>query len=201
MFIMTLDEYLKGRGIEKFSEGYSQQVEGQVKDIIEITNKPDIKVMEIGFNAGHSAELMLENNKTLNLTSFDLGQYNYVLPGKEYINHAYPGRHTLYLGDSTMTIPAFTQQYPDVKFDVIFIDGGHLYPIAKADIENCFHLAHKDTIVMLDDTMYTKDWEEGWTIGPTKAWLESLDNGKITELDRKDYMKGRGMSWGRYIKD
>jgi len=49
--------------------------------------------------------------------------------------------------------------------------------------------------------MYTKEWEEGWTTGPTKAWLESLENGKITELDRKDYMKGRGMSWGRYIKD
>lgn len=198
---MTLDEYLKGRGIVRFAEGYSQQVEGQVRDIVEITNKPDINVMEIGFNAGHSAELMLENNKTLKLTSFDLGQYNYVLPGREYINQTYPGRHTLYLGDSTTTIPTFTQQYPDVKFDVIFIDGGHLYPIAKADIENCFHLAHKDTIVMLDDTMYTKDWEEGWTIGPTKAWLESLENGKITELDRKDYMKGRGMSWGRYIKD
>jgi hypothetical protein len=198
---MTLDEYLKSRGIERLAEGYSQQVEGQVKKIKELTSKPDIKVMEIGFNAGHSAELMLENNKTLTLTSFDLGQYNYVLPGKEFINMTYPGRHTLYLGDSTMSIPVFTQQNPDVKFDVIFIDGGHLYPIAKADIDNCFHLAHKDTIVMVDDTMYTKDWDEGWTIGPTKAWLDSVENGKVVELGREDYRKGRGMSWGRYVKD
>ena len=58
MFLMTLDEYLKGRGIEKFSEGYSQQVEGQVKDIIEITNKPDIKVMEIGFNARYLGDVL-----------------------------------------------------------------------------------------------------------------------------------------------
>jgi len=198
---MTLTEYLKSRGIDTFREGYSQQVDGQVKDLIELTSKPDINVMEIGFNAGHSAELMLENNKSLKLTSFDLGQYDYVLPGKEYINMTYPGRHALYLGDSTMTVPAFTRQYPDTKFDVIFIDGGHLYPIAKADIDNCFHLAHKDTIVMLDDTMYTKDWEEGWTTGPTKAWLESIENNQIAELNRKDYMKGRGMSWGTYVKD
>ena len=198
---MTLTEYLKSRGIDTFREGYSQQVDGQVKDLIELTSKPDINVMEIGFNAGHSAELMLENNKSLKLTSFDLGQYDYVLPGKEYINMTYPDRHKLYLGDSTLTVPAFTKQYPDAKFDVIFIDGGHLYPIAKADIDNCFHLAHKDTIVMLDDTMYTKDWEEGWTTGPTKAWLESIENNKIIELNRKDYMKGRGMSWGTYVKD
>jgi len=198
---MTLTEYLKSRGIDTFREGYSQQVDGQVKDLIELTSKPDINVMEIGFNAGHSAELMLENNKSLKLTSFDLGQYDYVLPGKEYINMTYPDRHKLYLGDSTLTVPAFTKQYPDAKFDVIFIDGGHLYPIAKADIDNCFHLAHKDTIVMLDDTMYTKDWEEGWTTGPTKAWLESIENNQIIELNRKDYMKGRGMSWGTYVKD
>lgn len=34
-----------------------------------------------------------------------------------------------------------------------------------ADIENCFHLAHKDTIVMLDDTMFIDSWEKKWTMG------------------------------------
>lgn len=29
-----------------------------------------------------------------------------------------------------------------------------------AFIENCFHLAHKDTIVMLDDTMFIDGWEK-----------------------------------------
>ncbi len=42
--------------------------------------------MEFGFNAGHSSEVFLENNNSLLLTSFDLGEHNYVLSAKEYID-------------------------------------------------------------------------------------------------------------------
>jgi hypothetical protein len=38
--------------------------------------------LEIGFNAGHSAEVFLKNNKDLILTSFDLGEHNYVTTAK-----------------------------------------------------------------------------------------------------------------------
>ena len=82
---------------------------------------------------------------------------------------------------------------------MIFIDGGHDYEISKADMENCFHLAHKDTIVILDDTIFTQGWEQGYTIGPTRSWIEHLQENKIVELNRKDYCNGRGMSWGKYI--
>jgi hypothetical protein len=68
-------------------------------------------------------------------------------------------------------------------------------------MENCFHLAHKDTIVILDDTMFTKKWVTGYTIGPTKTWTEHLQENKIIELKRKDYCRGRGMSWGQYNMD
>jgi predicted O-methyltransferase YrrM len=114
--------------------------------------------MEIGFNAGHSAEIFLQNNKDLILTSFDLGIHNYVNTAKEYIDITYPNRHTLILGDSTKTIPIYLENNKDTKFDIIFIDGGHEYEIAKADMENCFHLAHKDTIIVLDDTIFTRGW-------------------------------------------
>ena len=90
------------------------------------------------------------------------------------------------LGDSTLTVP-------------VFIDGGHEYEIAKQDIENCFHLAHKDTIVILDDTVFIKHWEKEWTVGPTQAWNENVEQNKILELKRENYGPGRGMSWGKYI--
>jgi predicted O-methyltransferase YrrM len=155
--------------------------------------------MEIGFNAGHSAEIFLKNNKELTLTSFDLGEHDYVNHAKEYIDITYPNRHKLILGDSTKTIPIYLQNNKDQNFDFIFIDGGHDYTIAKADIENCFHFAHKDTIIALDDTIFTNGWEAGYTIGPTKTWLENVEQNKIMELNRKDYCFGRGMSWGKYI--
>ena len=75
--------------------------------------------MEIGFNAGHSAELFLKYTSA-HVTSFDLGDHPYVTHAKEYIDAYYPGRHSLILGDSTVTVPKCIG-----KYDIIFIDGGH----------------------------------------------------------------------------
>jgi hypothetical protein len=195
---MTLTSFLNSKGFTWF-EGYSQEVPKQVEDLIKITNKPNINVMEIGFNAGHSAEVFLQNNKDLTLTSFDLGHHKYVVTAKQYIDETYPNRHTLILGDSIKTVPAYLENNKDTKFDVIFIDGGHDYEIAKADIENCFHFAHKDTIVILDDTMFTEKWVAGWCICPITVWMEQLQENKIIEINRKDYCYGRGMCWGKYV--
>lgn len=195
---MNITTFLNHRGFHEF-EGYSQQVPDQVKDLINLTNRPNMRAMEIGFNAGHSAEVMLKNNRTLTLTSFDLGGHEYVAHAGEFINAYYPNRHTLILGDSTKTIPAFIENNKSVKFDFIFIDGGHDYVIAKADMENCFHLAHKDTVVALDDTMFTRGWEQLYTVGPTRTWEEHVKQQKVVPIGRRDYQVGRGMSWGKYI--
>ena len=194
---MYLANYLNSRGFHQL-EGYCQQNSNQVKDLIRLSSGSKINVMEIGFNAGHSAEVFLENNDTLNLTSFDLGEHDYVLAAKEYIDKMYPNRHSLILGDSTVSVPKYINDNPGKTFDLIFIDGGHEYIIANADLENCKKLANKDTIVIIDDTCYTTGWQLDYTLGPTKTWTEHLDNGTITEINRVDYIPGRGMSWGKY---
>jgi len=195
---MALTRFLNDKGFDSF-EGYSQQIPRQVIDLYLLTNKPNLNVMEIGFNAGHSAEIFLEYNKNIKLTSFDLGHHTYVLPAKEYIDKTYPNRHTLIIGDSIGSIPKFINDNKDTKFDIIFIDGSHEYEIAKKDIDNCAFLAHSNTIVILDDTVYTEGWQASWSIGPTRVWTECLQENKIIELDRKDYCPGRGMSWGKYV--
>lgn len=195
---MAITGYLNSKGFT-FFEGHSQQIQEQVNDLIKLANKPNINVMEIGFNAGHSAEVFLQNNSSLTLTSFDIGTHDYVPTSKKYIDFAYPDRHTLILGDSTLTIPEYVANNQNVKFDIIFIDGGHDYEIVKKDMENCFHLAHEDTIIILDDTVYTPGWSQEYTIGPTRIWIEYSEQNKIIELCRKDYLFGRGMSWGKYV--
>ena len=195
---MALTQYLHSKGHTEF-EGHCQTNPRQVQDLIYLTKKSGISVMEIGFNAGHSAEVFLKNNSDLTLVSFDLGNHDYLKVGKEYIDSVYPNRHKLVLGDSTKTIPEYIANNGDVKFDVIFIDGGHNYHIVKADLENCAHLAHSETIIIVDDTMFTSGWSAEYNIGPTQAWSYALLTKKITEIYKNDYSPCRGMAWGKYI--
>lgn len=193
---MNLTKYLEDHGFYEF-EGYCEQVPGQVDDLIKLTNTPNINMMEIGFNAGHSSDIFLKNNPTLTLTSFDIGSHDYIYTGKNYIDSNYPNRHTLIIGDSTSTIPAYINE-TSTKFDVLFIDGCHDYNIVIQDVDNCMKLAHKDSIIILDDTIYTEGWEASWTIDPTRVWKEYTDAKKINTINTKDYTEGRGMSWGTY---
>ncbi len=186
-----LDKYLNDRGLVVY-EGYSQQVPGQVERLIQLC-KGAKTIMEIGFNGGHSADIFLKHSDAT-VVSFDIGSHGYVTAAKEYIDITYPGRHSLVLGNSLQTIPAFVGG----PFDLIFIDGGHDSSIAIADLANCRRLAHKDTLVLMDDTMYTGHWVMGWTKGPTHSWTEAVKRGEVIEDGKEDYDVGRGMSWGKY---
>jgi hypothetical protein len=198
-----LTNYLESKGIH-FSydyEGYSGQFPAEEVILSHFASRPAVKeIMEIGFNAGHSAENFLLSNPNANVTSFDLGRVNAMQYGKEYIDATYPGRHTLIVGDSRQTVWQYKLDNPNKRFDVIFIDGGHTYDVAKVDIVHSSGLAHSDTIVIVDDIMYVSGWEAGWTVGPTKVWEEGKKFGEIQELGRVADRPGIGLVWGKYLK-
>lgn len=202
---MNLDLYYKSLESTISFEGHSSQVPEQCASLRSLCSSTSIKLaMEIGFNGGHSAELFLKSNKFLNLISFDLGNHDYVSLGKNFIDNSYPFRHRLILGDSRSTVPKFSKENPCVKFDFIFIDGGHDYDIAMADLVNCRRLSTPDTVVILDDTRSTPPIRQ-WNEGPNKAWGELRAQGQIKELGSEDYphpphaAMSRGQSWGHYI--
>ena len=153
--------------------------------------------MEIGFNAGHSAELFLSSNKNINLVSFDIGTHEYVKYGKNFIDKTYPGRHTLIIGNSLDTVPKYIKE-ENKKFDLIFIDGGHDYYVAKSDLFNCKELAHNKTIVILDDTINNNKWVNSWNEGPNSAWKEAKEMNIIKEIGSIDFNDKYGLSWGYY---
>jgi hypothetical protein len=206
-------------------EGGSYQINAQVARLRELVAKSSPKsIMEIGFNAGHSALLFLENTPPeTKVVSFDLGEYAYVFAAKRYIDSVFPGRHTLVTGDSTFTIPNYEDQVahrmnnpvtaPPHKFDLIFIDGGHQDDIPLKDIINSRRLARSnETIVAIDDICRVPARHAHYTVEPTKAWEQMVDAGFIHEDGFDDYYdimtrsndkgveqcRARGMAWGKY---
>jgi Methyltransferase domain len=124
---------------------------------------------------------------------------------KRLIDKKFPGRHTLVCGDSRDTVPAFAARNPGLRFDLVFIDGGHDYEVAKADLMNMRPLCTDTTVVIMDDLM--PEWPFGE--GPTRSWDEAIDEGLVSQDEScqagrfTPWKPGRFRRWarGRYVFD
>jgi predicted O-methyltransferase YrrM len=136
-------------------------------------------VGEIGFNAGFSSYTVLASCPQAKVVSFDLCEHAVSRAAKRLMDRKFPGRHTLICGDSRETVPSFAAENPDVRFDVAFIDGGHEYEVAKADIDNMRALCSPDTAVIMDDLT---PWQS-WGKGPHQAWGEAIEAGAVSQTE------------------
>lgn len=161
-------------------------------------------VGEIGFNAGFSSYTFLSAHSGTRLVSFDLGIHPSTKAAKRLIDKRFPTRHTLIYGDSRKTVPEFKSRNRALYFDLVFIDGGHEYEVAKADIVNMKPLCTEETLVVMDDLT---PWLR-WGAGPTRAWTEAIREGIIRQDELfKDGRPADGIqppgkrSWalGRYV--
>ena len=125
------------------------------------------RILEIGFNAGHSCLLMLLANPESRIQAFDLGSHAYTRPCFEYLSRRFPGRISLECGDSTLTVPAYGRDHPDAKFDLLHIDGGHEEIVLVKDVHNCRWLADPagHVVVVDDDNLpHINWWNRAWRI-------------------------------------
>jgi len=104
-------------------------------------------VLEIGFNAGHSALIILLANKDTKITIIDTCQHIYTEDCFSYLDRTFPGRLKLIKGDSTKVIKFLCGE----KFDLIHYDGGKENTISE-DLKNSFDLVEDDHILLIDDT-------------------------------------------------
>lgn len=108
------------------------------------------RVLEIGFNGGLSSAAILSAQNMLvdQVTSFDIGEHECVLPAKKLIDDMFPNRHSLVIGNSLFTIPKHDFLQP---YDLAFIDGGHTFDLAKNDILNCKRCIKSGGFIIIDD--------------------------------------------------
>ena len=132
---------------------------------------------EIGFNAGFSSYAFLSADPDTQVVSFDLDEHACARTAKKLIDKKFPNRHTLIRGDSTKTVPDYKSKNPDLHFDLVFIDGGHEYEVAKADITNMKPFCTEKTAVIMDDLT---PWRR-WGVGPTQAWTEAIREGIVRQ--------------------
>ena len=126
---------------------YTDEFINKQKNIVNLHLNKNIKnVLEIGFNAGFSALLILLTNPEINLTCVDLGEHRYTFPCYEVLKRNFGSRINIIFGDSTKILPKIKSYY-----DLIHIDGGHDDFCATNDIMNSYNLSKSGTILIMDD--------------------------------------------------
>lgn len=111
-------------------------------------------LLEIGFNAGHSALLALAAEPTLRYVGVDICRHVYVKPCAEIMKELFGDRFELIPGDSLSVLPRILAQRPDIEPNLFHVDGGHGTDNCIADIENSIRLARgrRGVHILVDDT-------------------------------------------------
>jgi hypothetical protein len=106
-------------------------------------------LLEIGFNAGHSALLALTINKDLHYTGVDICHHPYTMPCYEYLKGIFGDRIRLYAGDSRDVLPVLRGERK--AYELFHVDGGHNFYIAQADLCNVLDFSAKGATLLFDD--------------------------------------------------
>ena len=114
------------------------------------------KICEIGFNAGHSAMLLLLGSKPSTFTIFDIGHHSYSKPAFEYIQSKFTNTNFEYIeGDSTITVPKWINEHNELySYDIVHVDGGHSDHCISNDMKHAHYLVKKNGIIIIDDTNF-----------------------------------------------
>jgi hypothetical protein len=112
------------------------------------------KILEVGFNAGHSALLLLLGcDPDAEITFLDIGGHPYVLPCFEYLKRISPTvKRDLVLGNTLHTLPTLVlKEGQREKYDIIHMDGGHAPECVINDLILLYMLVKPGGYLIVDD--------------------------------------------------
>ena len=185
-------------------EGHSAQLTYERQVYYKLASMPNIKrICEIGFNMGHSASLWLHANPKAEVLMFDLWAHDYSPRAEIFLKSAAAAqlglvdvgnRLKIVKGPSNFSVPTFFTEHPEVKCDLLSVDGGHTYHEAIADISNMFAMASWDfNVLLVDDSNCAPSWcVDGAIFEAQRRGLVRVA-GRVAERwkpDRREFTRG-----------
>eukprot|EP00386_Alphamonas_edax_P016256 GDKI01049653.1.p1 GENE.GDKI01049653.1~~GDKI01049653.1.p1 ORF type:complete len:311 (-),score=64.65 GDKI01049653.1:40-972(-) len=165
----------EARRFATYMEGNVATSERALRMYFEVARGPNVKtICEIGFNAGHSAAIFLVANPHAKVVSFDVGQFNYTVANANLMKDIFGDRFFMVWGDSKLSVPSVRAELPDLRCDVIAIDGDHSTETAFLDLMNMRELASCRNWVLFDDPGYRST---------NLAWQGAKDKGIVTQTE------------------
>lgn len=114
------------------------------------------RILEIGFNTGHSCALMLLANPNSKALLFDIKEHAYVQPCLDFLKSVFGADRFIDFveGDSRINLAEYLQQHPELanSFDLLHVDGGHQDLTVMSDLKHCILYSNKEnhTLVIND---------------------------------------------------
>ena len=175
----------------------------QFRSLHQIVRLPFVRtVCETGFSAGRSSFNYLTANPTVVLHSFDMGNEPYTKPIAAFVGRMFPGRFFIHYGVSRRTVPRFALFSPNVRCDVMIVDGGHVYAAGRADVLNFASMANLErNLIVFDDYPVVGGALDAYGV----VWERALRRGLVRERFRCTYSGApdrveRGFTLGTVVK-
>jgi len=142
------------------------------------------RALEIGFNAGHSASIILTNESECNLLSLDINRHLYTEPAAREIKKQFPNRFNLIVGDSKEILPTINRS----EFDFVHIDGGHGYDDFMYDFSWFLENTNKSCRLLVDDS-YVSYISNELNIAVMKSLIRKSDDIVSSSGENQLYIK------------
>ncbi len=143
------------------------------RDFLRRAISPARSVLEIGFNGGHSAAIILGQAGDRSLLAIDGGEHRYASGCAEVIRGAHAGRFDVRWGTSANILPRL-QPTEVQRLDLVHIDGGHGAEVFNEDLAWFVNSVRPGCRLLVDDA-YVPHIRE--------RLLALCDGGILSEID------------------
>jgi predicted O-methyltransferase YrrM len=176
------DEKLEGNLFMLHEQlNYTDQFVPKQQNLVALTMRTNVKqVLEIGFNSGFSALLMLISNPKLHITCVDICSHSYTIPCYNAIKKHYGERIQFFKGNSALVLSKL-----NTKYDLIHIDGAHDIYIGTSDVVNSYRLSKNGSVIIMDDYDFEHLrtlWDNNMNIYQLKPLVSQLYNCNLHDI-------------------